>query len=285
MSPSLRAFSDGREAAFFGRLAGAGTDDRPQLHAIDLESLRTRPLGRATISLPGFEAIQPVAVSRDGLTMFTALFRGNASPVVANPRLAASSDGATLYFVVDAQIWSVPASDGQARIVTEGTALTVDPAGRFLVFQRPGPEGFNLFRRNANGTETRLPVPAGVRVVGNSLWAGSLATDGRLLMAVESETHGSGSRPCSIFAPAGRPGCRWRIKRMSNKIWRGRAITSRRWHGAWDRRCGDSIARRTEVNESHPRHAYRQLRSPRIARRRRHGEVRDFRRQTPAGGR
>jgi len=101
-------------------------------------------------------------------------------------RMAASPDGATLYFVADAQIWSIPAAGGDARLVTAGQSLAVDPQNRFLIVQRSGADRVSLFRRDRDGTETVVPLPAGTVLVRNSLWPGSLDSNGRLLIAEET---------------------------------------------------------------------------------------------------
>ena len=99
-------------------------------------------------------------------------------------RMAASPDGATLYFVADAQIWSIPAAGGEPRLVTAGLSVTVDPNGRFLIVQRVSSDRVSLFRRDPDGSETTIAMPPGPVLVRNSLWPGSLAADGRLLIAV-----------------------------------------------------------------------------------------------------
>jgi hypothetical protein len=102
-------------------------------------------------------------------------------------RLAVAADGVTIYFAADERIWSVPAGDGEVREVTRGTAVTPDPGGRFLIVERQDAGGVHLVRRDAGGTETRLPLPAGVRATGLSVWSGSLNARGRLAFVVESD--------------------------------------------------------------------------------------------------
>src|SRR5262249_20640339 len=74
--------------------------------------------------------------------------------------LAASPDGQTLYYVSDHKVWSVPAVDGEPRIVHDGDAVAVDPNGKYLVIQLAERGGLHLIRVPLNGSpEQPLSFP------------------------------------------------------------------------------------------------------------------------------
>ena len=103
-------------------------------------------------------------------------------------RLGVSQRESMLYFAADGQIWKIPLTDGTAQAVTRGGGVVVDPAGRFIVVERNEADGIQLIRRDANGIETRIPFPRGVRPTGLSLWPHGLRADGRLLFVSETDT-------------------------------------------------------------------------------------------------
>ena len=66
--------------------------------------------------------------------------------------LAASPDGATLYYVSSGTIWSVPSQGGTPRKICEGDGVAVDPGGNFLIV--------NLFEADRVRLE-RVPLSGG----------------------------------------------------------------------------------------------------------------------------
>jgi hypothetical protein len=99
-------------------------------------------------------------------------------------RVAASSDGQTIYFAEGGQIWTVPAADGQPRLFAAGESIATDPNGRFVLIQRRQQTGVQVVRRDGDGREVPLVLPADMSVVRNSLWPGAVNRDGRVALVV-----------------------------------------------------------------------------------------------------
>src|SRR5262249_7141380 len=66
--------------------------------------------------------------------------------------LAASPDGQTLYYVTDNKVWSVPAVDGEPRMVHDGDAVAVDPNGKYLLVELTERGGVRLIRVPLDGS-------------------------------------------------------------------------------------------------------------------------------------
>ncbi len=87
ISLPLRAFPDGKEAAYFGRPLGGDASLSEALYALDLRSGESRRIG-ADVAIPaqlegsGF----PMAITPDGKEVLLGLLEGNLWNVVATPR-------------------------------------------------------------------------------------------------------------------------------------------------------------------------------------------------------
>jgi hypothetical protein len=102
--------------------------------------------------------------------------------------LAASPDGQTLYYTLNGRLWSVPASDGEPRMIRQGVgSFAVDPQGKYLVVEVYEKDGNRLVRVPLDGrTETPLSFP-GVRLA-YQLTTNAIRSDGAIVspLAVSS---------------------------------------------------------------------------------------------------
>jgi serine/threonine protein kinase len=79
--------------------------------------------------------------------------------------LAASPDEQTLYYVADRRAWSVPAADGEPRMLRQADAIAIDPQGKYLIVELNEKNGLRLIRFPLGGeAETPLSFP-GARLV------------------------------------------------------------------------------------------------------------------------
>jgi eukaryotic-like serine/threonine-protein kinase len=99
---------------------------------------------------------------------------------------AGSPDGKTIFFADSGAIWSMPVAGGPRRKIGEGTAVAVDPAGRYLVTQVIG-DGVRLSKIPLDGGK---PEAIGVRdetpISINLLAPNAVAPDGRVLVEIVS---------------------------------------------------------------------------------------------------
>lgn len=99
--------------------------------------------------------------------------------------LAASPDGATLYFASGDMIWSIPSAGGQARKIRPGDRVVAGPSGRALLVSLPESPNMRLFRVPLDGApEVEVPVDAARALRYLHLSAGSWNADGRLLTSL-----------------------------------------------------------------------------------------------------
>ncbi|HEY2385069.1 MAG TPA: protein kinase [Terriglobia bacterium] len=95
--------------------------------------------------------------------------------------LAASADGKALYYTIGDHLWTMPAEDGEPRMMGEAGSVGVDPHGKYLVVERSDKEGIRLVRMPLDGgAETPLSFP-GVRLV-YFLTPNAIRADGAILM-------------------------------------------------------------------------------------------------------
>ena len=99
--------------------------------------------------------------------------------------LAASPDGATIYYSSGGVIWAIPASDGSPREIAKGNSMAVDPNGRTLVIKADGASGGRLFRvSTAGGAVEEIPVPREWSLAPVSIGQSAVAKDGKILIPV-----------------------------------------------------------------------------------------------------
>ncbi|HLY63646.1 MAG TPA: protein kinase [Terriglobia bacterium] len=100
--------------------------------------------------------------------------------------LAASRDGATLYYVADSTVWAVPTTDdGQPRRIGPGDAAAADPNGKDLIVQLREKDGVRLLRVPVlGGPEDPIPIQSPLRISPTNLGSESIGKDGRLLLSI-----------------------------------------------------------------------------------------------------
>jgi len=80
--------------------------------------------------------------------------------------LAASSDGATLYFTAGGSVWSVASAGGDPRRICAGDWVATDPSGTLIVTRNEAAQ-IQLFEVDAvRGTERAIPADAATRIYG-----------------------------------------------------------------------------------------------------------------------
>jgi DNA-binding winged helix-turn-helix (wHTH) protein len=99
--------------------------------------------------------------------------------------VAASPDGATVYYASAGTLWAQPVSGGDPHKIGAGYDLTADPSGKILYLMRAGTTGYDLFRMPASGGEAeKLDLPAGYILAGTRLSPAAVNRDGRILLPV-----------------------------------------------------------------------------------------------------
>jgi hypothetical protein len=100
--------------------------------------------------------------------------------------LAASPDGAIMYFSAGSTVWAVPATGGEPRKVRAGDRVIMDPSGRALLVSVLETPGMRLFRLPLDGGPEREIHARGPRPVDYSyLSSGASNAAGRLLVAFQ----------------------------------------------------------------------------------------------------
>jgi hypothetical protein len=99
-------------------------------------------------------------------------------------QLAASADGATLYYIADNAVWALSSAGGEPRKIAAATSMAVDPRGREIILQRIGPNSsVRLFRLPVSGgSEEEIKIGADVRMGGVPLAANAINKDGQILV-------------------------------------------------------------------------------------------------------
>jgi hypothetical protein len=102
--------------------------------------------------------------------------------------LTASADGATLYFCAGGSVWAVPSSGGEARAVSSGDGVVMEPSGRSLIVARGESSHIRMFHVPLDGTPEReiLSDSSGLLYgdYGGYFSSGSIDAKGRLLVAL-----------------------------------------------------------------------------------------------------
>jgi eukaryotic-like serine/threonine-protein kinase len=99
--------------------------------------------------------------------------------------LAASPDGAALYFAAGGSVWSVASTGGDAHRISAGDGVVADPAGRELVVVRKDSSRILLFRMPVNGgPEQAVPLDSAARVYYMVVSPGTMRGDGRMLLSL-----------------------------------------------------------------------------------------------------
>ena len=100
--------------------------------------------------------------------------------------LAASMDGATLYYIAGSTVWAVPATDdGEPRRIGPGDCVVADPNGKDLIVQLREKAGVRLVRVPVSGgAEEPIPIQGSLRLSPTNMSSDSIGKDGRALVAI-----------------------------------------------------------------------------------------------------
>ena len=99
--------------------------------------------------------------------------------------LAASSDGATVYFAAGGTIWSQPSAGGDARKIRSGNGVVADRSGKTLLISVLESPKMRLFRVSLDGApESEILADSSHSVAYQLLSPGSWNPDGRLLVSL-----------------------------------------------------------------------------------------------------
>ena len=99
--------------------------------------------------------------------------------------LAASSDGATVYFAAGGTIWSIPSAGGDARKIRSGNRVVADRSGQALLISILESPKMRLFRVPLDGApEREILADPSHSVAYQLLSPGSWNPDGRLLVSL-----------------------------------------------------------------------------------------------------
>ena len=100
--------------------------------------------------------------------------------------LAASPDGATLYYTAAGSVWALPAAGGEPRKLGAGDSATVDPDTGDLIVKLDEGERMRLVRMNgASGAAVPIEVRGDLRLIPRPLMPGAVR-QGRLVLGVTS---------------------------------------------------------------------------------------------------
>jgi hypothetical protein len=101
--------------------------------------------------------------------------------------LAASPDGNTLYYSFGGTIWAQPVADGEAKRITEGIDVALDPKGQYLYVKRAEKGTMRMVRVPvAGGNAEELPVPPEYHLADPGLSPAAVDASGRVLVTVVS---------------------------------------------------------------------------------------------------
>ena len=102
--------------------------------------------------------------------------------------LTASPDGATLYFCAGGTVWAVPAGGGEARTVSTGEYVVMEPSGGSLIVTRGESSHTRMFHVPLDGSpEREIPSDPSSPLFadhGGNPSSGSIDAKGRLLISI-----------------------------------------------------------------------------------------------------
>ena len=100
--------------------------------------------------------------------------------------LAASPDGATLYFAAGGMVWSIASTGGEERKIRAGNRVVASPTGQSLVVSVLENPDMRLFRVAMDGSaEIEIPTDRSHSVEYSLLSSGAWNRDGRLLVSLQ----------------------------------------------------------------------------------------------------
>jgi hypothetical protein len=114
--------------------------------------------------------------------------------------IAGSPDGKTIFFADSGAIWSMPAAGGQRHRLADGSAVAIDPGGRYVVTQVIRGDGVHLLHVPLDGgAPHQIPVHGDTPVSINTMAPNAVAADGRIVVEVVSRA--SWFWPAAILDP------------------------------------------------------------------------------------
>jgi tRNA A-37 threonylcarbamoyl transferase component Bud32 len=191
---------------------------------------------------PPDKAVVALATAADGqiVKRFTETPQGQVTA------LAASPDGATIYYVSQGVVWEMPIGGGQPHRFASGQSVAVDPGGKYVIAASTEIAGIRLTRYPVSrGTGTPIPVQGPLRLAPISLTPNAIGKDGKVLVSITSpdswfysagildQQTGKVERiplnfPGDVFAPGWLPDGRVASAGLPTKVtlWRFRPETS-----------------------------------------------------------
>jgi dipeptidyl aminopeptidase/acylaminoacyl peptidase len=101
--------------------------------------------------------------------------------------LAATPDGKTLFIAAGGNIWSVPLSGGEPRVIRAGDSMGVDPSGKFLLVQVIEAPKVRLIKVPLDGAaEQEIRVIGPYRLSFLPITSQTIGKDGRLVVSLTS---------------------------------------------------------------------------------------------------
>jgi hypothetical protein len=168
---------------------------RPRLMLIKTDALSTALIDTAEetsgpMTLAGKDSVAFLIGSGAGKSIALASLSGRIVRKIPAPRaesmvqLAASVDGALLYYIADNTLWEVSSDGGDPRKIAPANSVAIDPNGREMVLQRIGPSlSVRLFRRDIrSGEEEEIRIRDDVRIGDVPLASNAISKDGRILV-------------------------------------------------------------------------------------------------------
>lgn len=99
--------------------------------------------------------------------------------------LAASPDGATIYYVTSGNVWAIPTTDGTPRKIHAGDGLAVDPNVREIIVNLNEKEGVRFVRVSLqDGSEKKIPLPDNLRPSFLALGGNAMDRSGKLVVSI-----------------------------------------------------------------------------------------------------
>lgn len=160
----------------------AGKNPSSMVATTEETSAPVTPLGPREIAfLMGPEPRETIGIAETETGQMTRRLTPGKGRIVS---LAASPDGATIYFSDGATVWSLPSAGGEVRKIRAGNRVVASPNGREVlisVLDTP----MRLFRVPLDGGgEKEIPADPGYWPDYAQLTAGAMSAEGRLLVSL-----------------------------------------------------------------------------------------------------
>ena len=102
-------------------------------------------------------------------------------------QIVGSTNGKTLFYVADGNVWAIPVDDGEPHKVCQGDAMAVDPNGKDLIVTLNDAAGVRLNRVSlSRGAPNAIRMQDNVFLNGLALGGGAVRNDGKIILGVLS---------------------------------------------------------------------------------------------------